>query len=79
MCISYLLDFDFNILTLQRQARALIRASTGIADPDIFIEKHLNCDHLETQMMELKQVRSVEQNMMRVTIGVTSLGQNDCG
>lgn len=39
------------------QAWALIRASTGIADPDLFIQKHLNCDHLETQLMELKQVR----------------------
>jgi len=38
------------------QAWALIRASTGIADPDLFIQKHLNCDHLETQLMELKQV-----------------------
>lgn len=37
------------------QAWALIRASTGIADPELFIEKHLNCDQLETQMMELKQ------------------------
>eukprot|EP00903_Cladosiphon_okamuranus_P017528 g16143.t1 len=38
------------------EAWALIRASTGIADPDLFIQKHLNCDHLETQLMELKQV-----------------------
>ncbi|CAM9828683.1 unnamed protein product, partial [Scytosiphon promiscuus] len=37
------------------EAWALIRASTGIADPDLFIQKHLNCDHLETQLMELKQ------------------------
>ncbi|CAM9301976.1 unnamed protein product [Ectocarpus sp. 8 AP-2014] len=39
------------------EAWALIRASTGIADPDLFIQKHLNCDHLETQLMELKQAR----------------------
>lgn len=45
------------VFTLVLQAWALIRASTGIADPDLFIQKHLNCDHLETQMMELKQVR----------------------
>lgn len=37
------------------QAWALIRANTGIADPDLFIQKHLNCDQLEAQMMELKQ------------------------
>lgn len=42
-----------------QQAWALIRASTGIADPDLFIQKHLNCDHLETQMMELKQASDV--------------------
>lgn len=44
------------------QAWALIRASTGIADPDLFIQKHLNCDHLETQLMELKQARVLPYN-----------------
>lgn len=50
---------DATRVFISLQAWALIRASTGIADPDLFIQKHLNCDHLETQLMELKQVRKI--------------------
>ncbi|CAM9259165.1 unnamed protein product [Pylaiella littoralis] len=49
------------------EAWALIRASTGIADPDLFIQKHLNCDHLETQLMELKQARSQNYTKYQVS------------
>ncbi|CAM9478053.1 unnamed protein product [Discosporangium mesarthrocarpum] len=45
------------------EAWAVIRASTGITDPDLFIQKHLNCDHLESQMMELKQARSISKSV----------------
>ncbi|CAM9153609.1 unnamed protein product [Ascophyllum nodosum] len=50
------------------EAWALIRASTGIADPDLFVQKHLNCDHLEIQMMELKQVSESRLNDLKKEI-----------
>ncbi|CAM9105161.1 unnamed protein product [Ectocarpus fasciculatus] len=55
------------------EAWALIRASTGIADPDLFIQKHLNCDHLETQLMELKQARVSESRLSDLKMESTQL------